>query len=127
MTTIEPPAPRPVIETHATAFFDHQLATVTLTEPQARTLCDIFEPPAASVVQSWLRDPGQRMADEIRAWAAEDRHHAERWGADFAELARLCESWHPAQAFAVLDAVHRYSVTGADQDLPGRKSLPPGT
>ncbi|MFX0576942.1 hypothetical protein [Nocardia nepalensis] len=117
MTTIYRPVPHPVLDAHAVAFFDRQLSTVTLTEMQALTLCDVFESPVAYAEDSWLLEPGRRMAEEVRARAAEDPHHGERWGVAFASLATLCESLHPAQAFAVLDAIDRYWISDRDDAL----------
>lgn len=117
MTTICRLVPHPVLDAHAVAFFTHQLATITLTEAQALTLCDVFEGHRAYADDSWLLEPGRRMAEEVRARAAEDTHHGERWGANFTTLAELCESWHPAQAFAVLNAIDRYWITEVDDAL----------
>ncbi|WP_433521243.1 hypothetical protein ACQPZ2_28300 [Nocardia pseudovaccinii] len=112
MTAIFRPVPHPVLDAHAVAFFARQLATITLTETQALALCDIFEGHLAYADASWLLE--RPMADQIRARAEEDPHHGERWGVDFAALAELCESWHPAQAFAVLNAIERYWISAED-------------
>ncbi|WP_433678681.1 hypothetical protein [Nocardia sp. CA-119907] len=111
------PVRHPVLDAHAVAFFARQLATITLTEAQALTLCDVFEGPVAYADDSWLPEPGRRMAEEVQARAAQDPHHGERWGVHFASLAELCESWHPAQAFAVLNAIDRYWISDHDDAL----------
>ncbi|MEV4129344.1 hypothetical protein [Nocardia sp. NPDC049707] len=119
MTSIDQhtPVPHPAIDAHADGFFSCQLATIVLTEMQALTLCDIFEGSVAYANESWLLEPGRRMAEEVRARAQEDPHHGERWGVHFAALAELCESWHPAQAFAVLNAIDRYWISDVDDAL----------
>lgn len=130
MTTTEhrSPAPQSVIAAYARAFFALQQSTVTLTDTHRLTLADIFEPPDLPenyMNRDWLLDPGKQMAAEVRAWAARDPHHAERWGADAVELADICESWQPAQAFGVLAAIDRHWTTLDVRDLPGHQPQEP--
>ncbi|WP_433635560.1 flavin-containing monooxygenase [Nocardia sp. CA-120079] len=115
-----PPAPDPtgdhvpntLVDNYCTEFLAFQLATVELDRRQAWTLCDII-PAGSQVDEQWLQAPGPRMAAEIRA-AATDPHGGERWGVDLLALADLCESWHPAQGFAVLNAITRYRRAGGN-------------
>ncbi|MDN2495966.1 hypothetical protein FHY52_04535 [Nocardia nova] len=87
-------------------FLDAQLATVNLTMRQALTLCDVISVPLADLDHQWLHTPGTAMATVLRT-AAREPHHNERWGVTFTDLADTCETWSPAQAFAVLDAITR--------------------
>ncbi|WP_067473037.1 hypothetical protein [Nocardia amamiensis] len=89
--------------THET--IDTYLATLTLTAPQAWTLCDIL-PPAQQLDHRWWDDAPKQLAAVTRARALEP-HHSERWGVDHADLATVCESLAPPQAVALVDAVVR--------------------
>ncbi|MCC3311405.1 hypothetical protein A5780_32430 [Nocardia sp. 852002-20019_SCH5090214] len=90
------------------------LATIELTSAQARTLCDII-PPTDQMDSRWWYEAPTQLADAIRA-RAEEPHHAERWGADHAELAALCENLPPAHAVALVDAIVRARTAHADLD-----------
>jgi len=115
------PAQTCFVGAYSHALFARQQATVTLTEIQQLTLTDIFEPPDLPdgyMTGDWLLDPGKLIAAQVRALAARDPHHTQRWVAECADLATNCESWHPAQAFAVLAAIARYWTALDIRDLP---------
>ncbi|MEV5835560.1 hypothetical protein [Nocardia sp. NPDC052112] len=70
------------------------------------TLCDVIDTPVSRFDHRWWPHPGQTMATMVRTGAMV-AHHNERWRADWNVLAGVCESWHPAQGFAVLAAITR--------------------
>lgn len=84
---------------------DTFVATLTLTAPQAWTLCDIL-PSAEQLDHQWWDDAPAQLAAVIRARALEP-HHSERWGVDHADLAEVCESLAPPQAVALVNAIVR--------------------
>lgn len=84
---------------------DAFVETVTLTAPQALTLCDIL-PPTGQLDHQWWVDAPEQLAAVIRSRALEP-HHSERWGVDHANLAEICENLAPPQAVALVDAIAR--------------------
>lgn len=89
-------------------FFDQQLAAArqALTLEQALTLADEISTPTGQFDDRWWPHPGRTMAAALRAGASVPFHN-ERWRADWPELATVCETWTPPQAFAVLGALTR--------------------
>ncbi|NKY87527.1 hypothetical protein [Nocardia veterana] len=91
---------------------DKFVETLTLTAPQAWTLCDIL-PPAEQMDHQWWDNAPAQLAAVIRAKAREP-HHRERWGVDHDDLAEICESLPPATAVALVDAIIRARSMPAD-------------
>ncbi|WP_327097112.1 hypothetical protein OIE68_45865 [Nocardia vinacea] len=77
------------------------------------TLCDVIDTPVAQFDHRWWPHPGAAMATRVRTGATV-AHHNERWRADWDVLARVCESWRPEEAFAVLGAITRHRAVGRD-------------
>ncbi|MFX0581021.1 hypothetical protein [Nocardia nepalensis] len=100
-------------------FFAQQLAAVCRAwnpeqaEVLTLTLCDVIDTPIARFDHRWWPHPGQTMATMVRTGAMV-AHHNERWRADWSELAGVCESWRPEEAFAVLSAITRHRVVARD-------------
>ncbi|WP_433717132.1 hypothetical protein ACQP2U_42770 (plasmid) [Nocardia sp. CA-084685] len=100
-------------------FFDEQLAAACrVWNPEQAvvltlTLCDVIDTPVARFDHRWWPHPGAAMATRVRAGAMV-AHHAERWRADWNVLARVCESWRPPEAFAVLGAITRHRAVARD-------------
>ncbi|MEU6562600.1 hypothetical protein [Nocardia nova] len=93
---------------HYVEFFDQQLAVArtNLRLEQALTLADLISTPTDGFDSRWWPHPGAIMADLLRTGTAV-AHHNERWNVDWSDLATVCQTWTPAQAFAVLGALTR--------------------
>ena len=88
------------------------IATITLTESQVWTLCDIL-PAADDMDQRWWNNAPAQLAEVINDRAREP-HHRERWGVDHAALAKLCGNLTPPQGLALTDAVIRVRSAGGN-------------
>jgi len=96
-------------------FFNQQLATArqALSLEQALTLADEITTPTRQFDHRWWPHPGRTMAAALRAGTSVPFHN-ERWSVDWSDLATVCETWTPPQAFAVLGALTRSRCIRSD-------------